>query len=88
MDSLTWDTLPGAAETDSLYMVCMESMTTASGFRLRMTSDISARLVSQSRSILEEKSPILSARILIWAGDSSPDIYSTLCPRADRFRHT
>ena len=35
VDSRTWDTAPGAADTDSLYMVWMESMTTASGLRLR-----------------------------------------------------
>ncbi len=74
MDSLTWDTAPGAADTFSLYMVWMESMTTASGGSERMISAMSARFVSHSSSIFSENSPILSARILIWTRDSSPDM--------------
>ena len=42
-----------------------------------ITSEMASRLVSHSNSILAEKLPIRSARILICTGDSSPDIYKT-----------
>ena len=71
--SLTWDTLPGAEDTASLYMVWMESMTTTSGFSVSIASRMSSRFVSHSSRRRSVKSPIRFARSLICCRDSSPD---------------
>ena len=77
VDSLTWETLPGAEETSSLYIVCMESMTTSCGRSFSITLRMISRFVSHRRYRFDENSPIRFALSLICAWDSSPEIYST-----------
>ena len=88
VDSLTWDTLPGAADTFSWYIVWMESITTISGLLSLTTCSISSRLVSHNSFKLSPNSPIRLARILICFSDSSPEIYKTWCPVFARFWQT
>ena len=88
VDSRTCDTLPGAEETSSLYMVCMESMITICGFSRSITVFIVSKFVSHKSVSESPKVPIRSALILICCRDSSPDIYNTRTPFSDKFRHT
>ena len=77
VDSRTCETLPGADDTSSLYIVWIESITTTSGVSFSITLCIVARFVSHRRYRLSENSPIRFARSLICFKDSSPDIYRT-----------
>ena len=75
--SLTCDTLPGADATSSLYIVCIESIITIDGFSFSITFPTISRFVSHNSFNESVKFPILSALILIWFKDSSPDTYKT-----------
>ena len=77
VDSRTCDTLPGAEDTSSLNIVCIESMITNSGFSFSITPRIVSRFVSHRRYSPDANAPIRFARSLICAWDSSPEIYNT-----------
>ena len=63
-------------------------MITACGFFFRTMDSISSRLVSHSKVMASENSPIRTARSLICCSDSSPEIYKMLSSRSARLRHT
>ncbi len=74
VDSRTWETLPGADVTLSLYIVWIESITTTSGFSRSMTACTTSRSVSQSSFRESVKEPMRPARSLICCRDSSPEM--------------
>lgn len=58
VDSRTWDTLPGAELTSSLYMVWIESMTAISGFFFHDgADDIKIRLAEQGQIFVKFSNP-------------------------------
>ena len=67
VDSRTCDTLPGAEDTSSLYIVWMESMITSSGRSFSITPRIVSRFVSQRSRRFTVKLPIRFALSLICA---------------------
>ena len=75
--SLTCDTLPGEDSMASVDMVCMESMTTRSGFTLCIWVNMFSNEVSHTMRQSDDRFRRRSARSLSCRALSSPDTYNT-----------
>ena len=86
--SRTCPTLPAAVSSSWLYMVWMESMTNSSGWLCRAWTRMVPSSVAVMICRLSVALPSRSARMAVWASDSSPDTYRTFLCRAAAFMDT